>query len=161
MTPTETAAARAAGQGRRLVPVLLIEDNPADIRLTLEASSAAGLTRMDVITAGDTAMAYLRREPPYQDAPRPGLVLLDLNLPHVDGRHVLTATKTDPDLHTIPVIILTTSAAPPEIELAYREHANCYLVKPLGFTALAHTFDIISAFWLDIVTLPPTQEGTR
>ena len=160
MTTTHTAT-RGTGLGRRLVPVLLIEDNPADIRLTLEASSAAGLTRMDVITAGDTAMAYLRREPPYQDAPRPGLVLLDLNLPHVDGRHVLTAIKTDPDLHTIPVIILTTSAAPPDIELAYREHANCYLVKPLGFTALVDTIEIISAFWLDTATLPPTREDPR
>ena len=160
MTTTHTAT-RGTGLGRRLVPVLLIEDNSADIRLTLEASSAVGITRMDVITDGDTAMAYLRREPPYQDAPRPGLVLLDLHLAHVDGRHVLNAIKTDPDLHTIPVIILTTSAAPPDIELAYREHANCYLVKPLGFTALAHTFDIISAFWLDTVTLPPTQDETR
>ena len=160
MTTTETAT-RTTVLGRRLVPVLLIEDNSADIRLTLEASSAVGITRMDVITDGDTAMAYLRREPPYQDAPRPALVLLDLNLPRVDGRHLLTAIKTDPDLHTIPVIILTTSNAPPDIELAYREHANCYLVKPLGFTALAHTFDIISAFWLDTVTLPSTREDPR
>ena len=111
-----------------------------------------------MITDGDTALAYLRHQPPYQDAPRPGLVLLDLNLPHVDGRHVLTAIKTDPDLRTIPVIILTTSNAPADIELAYREHANCYLVKPLGFTALAHTIEIISAFWLDTVTLPPTRK---
>src|SRR5664279_3898140 len=159
MTTTETTS-RTTGLGRRQVPVLLIEDNPADIRrLTLEASCTAGLTRMDVITDGDTALAYLRREP-LPGRPRPGLVLLDLNLPRVDGRHVLTAIKTDPDLHTIPVIILTTSAAPPDIELAYREHANCYLVKPLGFTALANTIEIISAFWLDAATLPPTREDS-
>src|SRR5664279_1080109 len=111
MTNTETAT-RTTILGRRLVPVLLIEDNPADIRLTLEASSTCGLTRLEVITDGDTALAYLRHQPPYQDAPRPGLVLLDLNLPGIDGRHVLTAIKTDPDLHTIPVIILTTSNTP-------------------------------------------------
>jgi CheY-like chemotaxis protein len=99
MTNTETAT-RTTILGRWLVPVLLIEDNPADIRLTLEASSACGLTRLEVITDGDTALAYLRHQPPYQDAPRPALVLLDLNLPGVDGRHVLTAIKTDPDLHT-------------------------------------------------------------
>lgn len=160
MTTTETATG-GTGLGRRLVPVLLIEDNPADIRLTLEASSSVGITRLDVITDGDTAMAYLHRQPPYQNAPRPGLVLLDLNLPRVDGRHVLTAIKIDPDLHTIPVIILTTSSAPANIELAYREHANCYLVKPLGFTALANTIEVISAFWLDTVTLPPTREDPR
>ena len=157
MTNTETAT-RTTILGRRLVPVLLIEDNPADIRLTLEASSTCGLTRLEVITDGDTALAYLRHQPPYQDAPRPGLVLLDLNLPGIDGRHVLTAIKTDPDLHTIPVIILTTSSAPADIELAYREHANCYLVKPLGFTALANTIEIISAFWLD-TRHPATHPG--
>ena len=160
MTTTETVT-RATILGRRLVPVLLIEDNPADIHLTLEASSTCGLTRLEVITDGDTALAYLRHQPPYQDAPRPGLVLLDLNLPRVDGRHVLTAIKTDPDLHTIPVIILTTSSAPADIELAYREHANCYLVKPLGFAALANTIETISAFWLDTVTLPTTRGDPR
>jgi len=160
MTSTERAT-RTVGAGRRLVPILLVEDNPADIRFTLEAVSDAGITRMDVVTDGDAALAYLRKEPPYHDATRPGLVLLDLNLPRVDGRQVLTAIKTDPDLHTIPVIILTTSGAPPDVELAYREHANCYLVKPLTFTALADTIEIISAFWLDTVTLPATRGNHR
>ncbi len=160
MTNTHTDTS-ATVLSRRMVPVLLIEDNPADIRLTLEASSAAGLTRLEVITDGDTALAYLRNQPPYRDAPRPALVLLDLNLPRVDGRDVLTAIKTDLDLRTIPVIILTTSSAPSDIELAYREHANCYLVKPLGFMALAHTIESISAFWLDTATLPPTREDQR
>jgi len=150
MTTTHTDT-RTPVLGRRPVPVLLIEDNPADIRLTPEASSACGLTRLKVITDGDTALAYLRHQPPYQNAPRPGIVLLDLNLPRVDG----TAIKTDPDLHTIPVIILTTSSAPEDIELAYREHANCYLIKPLGFTALANTIE------LDTATLPPTREDQR
>jgi len=139
------------------VPIVLVEDNPADIRLTLEAVSAAGITGMEVVTDGDAAVAYLRQEPPYRGAPRQGLVLLDLKPPRVDGLHVSTAIKTDPDLHTIPVITGTTSSAPLDVELAHRVHANWYLVNPLTVAALAHTIDTISAFWLDTVTLPTTR----
>ena len=138
------------------IRLLLIEDDPGDSRLVREALSETGTVRFDLVRAADLAegLAILAAQP--ADA-----ILLDLNLPGVDGRHVLTAIKTDPDLHTIPVIILTTSSATSDIELAYREHANCYLVKPLGFTALADTIEVISAFWLDTVTLPPTWEDSR
>jgi len=142
--------------GGSAVVILLVEDNPGDIRLTREALHGCGITNpMDVVTDGAAALAYLHREPPYHNAPRPGLVLLDLNLPRVDGGQVLTVIKTDPDLRTIPVIILTTSAAPTDVEESYRRHANCYIVKPPTFTELAHAIDGIGAFWLDLVTLPP------
>jgi len=146
----------AATAGRR-VPILLVEDNPGDIRLTREALRGGGITNpMDVVTDGAAALAYLHGEPPYADAPRPGLVLLDLNLPRVDGGQVLAMIKTDPDLCSIPVIILTTSAAPTDVDLAYRRHANCYIVKPPTFTEFAHAINGIGAFWLDLVTLPPS-----
>ena len=143
--------------GGPAVVILLVEDNPGDIRLTREALHGCGITNpMDVVTDGAAALAYLHREPPYHNAPRPGLILLDLNLPRVDGGQVLTVIKTDPDLRTIPVIILTTSAAPTDVEEAYQRHANCYIVKPPTFTELAHAIDGgIGAFWLDLVTLPP------
>jgi len=144
------------GPAGRSVVILLVEDNPGDIRLTREALHGCGITNpMDVVTDGAAALAYLHREPPYHNAPRPGLILLDLNLPRVDGGQVLTVIKTDPDLRTIPVIILTTSAAPTDVEESYRRHANCYIVKPPTFTELAHAIDGIGAFWLDLVTLPP------
>ena len=147
---------RPAATAVRGVPILLVEDNPGDIRLTQEALRAGGITNpMDVVSDGAAALAYLHREPPYADAPRPGLVLLDLNLPRVDGGQVLTAIKTDPELRTIPVIILTTSAAPTDVEAAYQRHANCYIVKSPTFTELAHAINGIGAFWLDLVTLPP------
>ena len=139
------------------VPMLLVEDNPADIRLTREALRGCGITNpMDVVTDGAAALAYLHREPPYHHTSRPGLILLDLNLPRLDGGQVLTVIKTDPELRTIPVIMLTTSAAPTDVEAAYQQHANCYIVKPPAFTEFAHAINGIGGFWLDLVTLPPT-----
>ena len=156
ISTTEHLPRTAATVGRG-VPILLVEDNPGDIRLTREALRGGGITNpMDVVSDGAAALAYLRREPPYADAPRPGLILLDLNLPRVDGGQVLTMIKTDPDLCSIPVIVLTTSAAPTDVDLAYRGHANCYIVKPPTFTELAHAITGIGAFWLDLVTLPPS-----
>ena len=155
ISTTEHPPRPAATAGRR-VSILLVEDNPGDIRLTQEALRGGGITNpMEVVSDGAAGMAYLHQEPPYAGAPRPGLVLLDLNLPSVDGGQVLTMIKTDPDLCTIPVIILTTSAAPTDVDLAYRRHANCYIVKPSTFTEFAQAINAIGAFWLDLVTLPP------
>ena len=147
---------RPAGTAGRGVPILLVEDNPGDVRLTREALRGCGITNpVNVVNDGAAALAYLHREPPYDQAPRPGLILLDLNLPRVDGGQVLTVIKTDPELRTIPVIILTTSAAPTDVEAAYQRHANCYIVKSPTFTELAHAINGIGAFCLDLVTLPP------
>jgi CheY-like chemotaxis protein len=155
--PKPTGTAGTAGTAGPAVPILLVEDNPADIRLTREALRGCGITNpMDVVTDGAAALAYLHRDPPYHDSPRPGLVLLDLNLPRLDGAQVLlTVIKTDPDLRTIPVIILTTSAAPTDDQAAYQRHANCYIVKPATFTEFARAINGIGGFWLDLVTLPP------
>jgi chemotaxis family two-component system response regulator Rcp1 len=136
-------------------PILLVEDNQADVRLTREAIATLGMDiDLAVVTDGDAALAYLRSEPPYDAAPRPVLVLLDLNLPRVDGKQVLAEIKDDPELRTIPVIILTTSAAAPDVDLAYQRHANCYIVKPLTFADFGRAMERIGAFWLDLVALP-------
>jgi CheY-like chemotaxis protein len=145
---------------RPAVPILLVEDNPADVRLTREAFASARVANpVDVVTDGDAALAYLRREPPYADAPQPGLVLLDLNLPRVDGKTVLAEIKGDPVLRSIPVIVLTTSSAPVDVQAAYQHHANCYIVKPLSFAAFAHAIASIGAFWLDLVMLPKAENA--
>lgn len=136
-------------------PILLVEDNQADVRLTQEAIAGTGMgISMDVVTDGDEALAYLRRAGPFADAPRPVLILLDLNLPRLDGKQVLAEIKSDPDLRTIPVIVLTTSAAAPDVESAYHGHANCYIVKPLTFADFGRAMERIGSFWLDLVALP-------
>ena len=146
---------RPAGTAGRAVSILLVQDNPGDIRLTREALHGCGITNpMDVVTDGAAALAYLHREPPYDQARRPGLVLLDLNLPRLDGGQVLTVIKADPDLRSIPVIMLTTSGEPADVEAAYQRHANCYIVKPPTFTEFARAINGIGGFWLDLVTLP-------
>lgn len=153
---------RATGRGAHpargdegAVRILLVEDNPADVRLTREALAAAGITtRVDAVLDGEAALAFLRREAPYREAFRPSLILLDLNLPRKDGREVLAAVKADPDLLDIPVIVLTTSTAPSDIDVAYRNHANCYVTKPERFADLVRAFGAVKLFWLDLVTLP-------
>lgn len=140
----------------RTVEILLVEDNPADVRLTREALHDARIAnRLHVVIDGEKALAFLRRQPPYEDAPRPGLVLLDLNLPRVDGREVLAQIKTDPELHSIPVIVLTTSKAEGDILLSYDRHANCYITKPVDFAEFVSALQSLESFWLAVVTLPP------
>lgn len=137
------------------VEILLVEDNPADVRLTREALRDAKLaTRLHVVGDGEAALAFLRRQPPFEAVPRPGIVLLDLNLPRVDGRQVLDELKTDPSLHTIPVIVLTTSAARDDVLACYARHANCFVTKPLNFQDFVNAVRIIGNFWLSLVTLP-------
>src|SRR5919108_1853681 len=137
------------------VEILLVEDNPADARLTREVFEGGRLTtHLNVVADGEEALAFLRREGPYADSPRPKLVLLDLNLPRKDGREVLQELKSDPALSRIPVIVLTTSAAEADILHSYDLQANCFITKPLD---LDEFFDVVRAiedFWLTTARLP-------
>lgn len=138
------------------VEILLVEDSPADVRLTIEALRQARLAnRLHVVGDGEEAMDFLHRRPPYEDAPRPGLMLLDLNMPKMDGREVLSRVKADPDLHHIPVVVLTTSSAEHDILYSYEQHANCYITKPVDFGEFLSALQMLGDFWLSVVRLPP------
>lgn len=140
----------------RTIEILMVEDNPGDVRLTREALKGSKvLHRLNVVEDGVAALEFLRREPPYEDAPRPDIVLLDLNLPKKDGREVLSAIKADPALRSIPVVILTTSQAEEDVLRAYNLNANCYVTKPVDFDQFMRIVRTIEEFWLNIVTLPP------
>ena len=116
----------------RAIEILLVEDNPGDARLTLEAfKEGKVINNLSVVTNGVDALAYLRHEGPYADASAPDVVLLDLNLPKMDGREVLAAIKDDENLKAIPVVVLTTSASEDDVARAYGHHANCYITKPV------------------------------
>jgi two-component system, chemotaxis family, response regulator Rcp1 len=135
--------------------VLLVEDSPGDARLTQEAFRVAdGEMRLHVALDGVEAISFLRREGVHLCAPRPDLILLDLNLPKMDGREVLAEIKQDDTLKTIPTVILTTSDAEEDIEIVYRLRANCYLTKPVEFDAFESLVKCISDFWLTRVSLP-------
>lgn len=139
----------------RLVETLLVEDNEADVRLTREVfADGRVLNKLNVVRDGEEAMAFLKRRPPYQDAPRPDLVLLDLNLPRKDGREVLAEMKADEDLRLIPVVILTTSRADADVMRTYELHANCYIVKPVDLGQFIEVVRSIEDFWLKLVRLP-------
>jgi chemotaxis family two-component system response regulator Rcp1 len=141
--------------------ILLVENSPGDVRLTQEAfREADGGVRLHVAVDGLEAISFLRREGAHGEAPRPDLILLDLNLPRMDGRRVLAAIKQDEDLKTIPTVILTTSEAEVDIEAVYQRRANCYLTKPVEFDAFESLVKSISDFWLTMVRLPP-QMRTR
>jgi chemotaxis family two-component system response regulator Rcp1 len=136
--------------------VLLVEDSPGDVRLTHEAFREANRAIvLHVATDGVEAMAFLRQEPPHHHAPRPDLILLDLNLPRMDGREVLGLIKKDDTLKTIPTVILTTSDAEVDILKSYELHANCYLTKPVQLAAFELLVKSINDFWLTTATLPP------
>jgi chemotaxis family two-component system response regulator Rcp1 len=140
----------------RPVQVLLVEDSPSDAAMTIEAMHEGRIVnQVHVATDGEVAMAFLRRQGTYTDAPRPDLILLDLNLPRMDGREVLRAVKDDPILRTIPVIVLTTSAAEADIIKSYELHANAYVTKPVAFDAFLAAVRGIEDFWLALVHLPP------
>jgi len=142
----------------RLVPieVLLVEDDPGDVLMTREAFEEHKVgNRLSVVSDGVEALAYLRRQGPYADAPRPDLVLLDLNLPRRDGREVLAEIKNDPELLDIPVVVLTTSQAEEDVLRAYNLNANCYVTKPVDFDQFMRIVRTIEDFWLTVVTLPP------
>lgn len=138
-----------------VVDVLLVEDNPGDVRLTKEAlKEGKMLNELHVVQDGVEAMAYLRKEGEYAGAPRPDLVLLDLNMPRKDGRQVLAEIKADKDLKRIPVVILTTSEAEEDIVKSYDLHANCYITKPVGLEQFVKVVKGIEDFWLSLVKLP-------
>ena len=135
--------------------VLLVEDNPSDVYLTQVAfKRSSAETQIHVVEDGIQAMAFLRQEGPYASAPRPDLVLLDLNLPRKHGHKVLREIKEDPDLKGIPVIILTTSTAEADINLCYEDHANCYIAKPVDFDQFEKVVREIETFWFQCVKLP-------
>ena len=141
---------------KRTVQILLVEDNPADVRLTTEAFLESNVEhRMHVASDGVQALAYLRREAPHEQASKPDLVILDLNLPRKDGREVLAEIKSDPALKRIPVLILTTSQAEADVVQCYDLHANCVLSKPLPFDRFVASVASLRDFWLGAVTLPP------
>jgi chemotaxis family two-component system response regulator Rcp1 len=138
------------------IEILLVEDSSGDVRLTREAFRDANmLIQLHIASDGVEAMAFLRREGAYSHAPRPALVLLDLNLPRMDGREVLARIKGDDDLKTLPTIILTTSDAEADISKSYQLQANCYLNKPVRFDAFESLVKSINDFWLTKVKLPP------
>ena len=135
--------------------ILLVEDSPGDVRLTREAfRSVDKALRLHVAVDGVEAISFLRRQGIHAEAPRPDLILLDLNLPKMDGRQVLAEIKRDDDLKTIPTVILTTSASQEDIEAAYQLRANSYFTKPVEYDAFEGLLKSIIKFWLTIVRLP-------
>jgi chemotaxis family two-component system response regulator Rcp1 len=138
------------------IEILLAEDNPGDIRLTQQALKDSKMhNNLHVVNDGEQAVAFLRNESPYEDAPRPGLFLLDLNMPKKDGREVLEEIKDDPVLRRIPTVVLTTSKADQDVLAAYQLHANAYITKPVDFDQFIEVVQGIREFWLSIVRLPP------
>ena len=145
----------------RPVEILLVEDSPADVALTEEALLESKLhNNLHVVTDGEAAMAFLRRQDPYGAAPRPDLILLDLNLPKKTGREVLAEIKSDVSLSLIPIVIMTVSKDERDILESYRLHANCYIRKPVKFVEFIEIVKSIESFWFTIVTLPPNA-GTQ
>jgi CheY-like chemotaxis protein len=139
----------------RPIEILLVEDSPSDTDLTVEALAAAKIcNRLSVVEDGVQAIQFLRREGTYAQAPRPDLILLDLNLPRKDGREVLAEIKADPKLQSIPVVVLTTSHAEKDVLCAYALHANCYILKPVDFRQFMDVVRAVESFWLTVVKLP-------
>jgi two-component system, chemotaxis family, response regulator Rcp1 len=140
----------------RPVDILLVEDNPGDVRLIQEAlRDGKILNRLSTVSDGQAAMALLRKQGSYAQAVRPELILLDLNLPRKDGREVLREVKMDPDLRSIPIVIVTSSPAEEDILKSYNAYANCYITKPLGLQKFMTVVKSIEDFWVHIVKLPP------
>jgi chemotaxis family two-component system response regulator Rcp1 len=137
------------------IEILLVEDNPGDVELTRIAFREAKVRNpLRVVADGVQAMAYLRQEPPFQDARRPGLILLDLNLPRVDGREVLRTVKSDPDLRRIPVCVISSSCRDSDILRSYDLHANSYISKPVAIASLVQIVSQLMEYWLRTVLLP-------
>jgi chemotaxis family two-component system response regulator Rcp1 len=138
------------------IEILLVEDNPADVDLTQETLAYAKIrNRLHVVTDGEEALEFLRRQGRYSDAVRPDVILLDLNLPRKDGREVLEELKADPDLRSIPVVVLTSSDAEKDVVRSYDLGANCYVTKPVDLDQFASVVRTIEDFWFIVVKLPP------
>lgn len=137
------------------VNILLVEDNPADARLIEEVFKDTNVkNRIFVVKDGVEAMDFLYNENNYVDAPKPEIILLDLNLPRKDGREVLKEVKANEDLKSIPIVILTTSSAKEDVIRTYNNHANCYITKPVDFDQFLQVINAIEDFWLKVVNLP-------
>ena len=144
----------------RTAELLLVEDNPGDVRLTIEAlKEGRVINNLTVVKDGEEAIAALRRQGKYANAPRPDLILLDLNLPRKGGLEVLEEIKQDRDLKQIPVVVLTTSRAEQDVLRTYDLHANCYIVKPVDLNQFMNVVQSIKSFWLALVTLPPHEQS--
>jgi CheY-like chemotaxis protein len=140
----------------RPIEILLVEDNPSDVSLTEEALlEGKVLNNLNAVEDGVEALEYMRREGRYTHAPRPDLILLDLNLPRMDGREVLGEIKADKSLRRIPVVILTTSEAEEDIIKTYNLQANCYVTKPIDLDQFVKVVKSVEEFWLSVVKLPP------
>jgi chemotaxis family two-component system response regulator Rcp1 len=147
-------------EGGTATEVLLVEDSPGDVRLTREAFRNAALPiRLHVAADGVEAMAFLRREGAFAGVPRPDFILLDLNLPRMDGREVLAHIKGDPDLKSIPTIILTTSDADADVVKSYRLQASAFLTKPVQLDAFESLVRSVGSFWLTKVKYPRREPG--
>jgi two-component system, chemotaxis family, response regulator Rcp1 len=143
------------------IEILLVEDSAGDVRLTREALRDAKVqNNLSVVSDGQDAMSFVRRQGKHANAPRPDLILLDLNLPKMGGREVLERIKLDPDLRTIPIVILTTSAAEEDILRSYELHANCYITKPVDLNQFLKIVQTIDSFWLAIVKLPQQRQDS-
>lgn len=139
----------------KLIDILLVEDNPGDVDLTREALEESKIkNNLYVAIDGQQALDFLYKKGKYSDSPKPDLILLDLNLPNIDGRTVLENIKEHKDLRRIPVVILTSSKAEEDIIKAYNLHANCYVQKPLDFNSFTEMVKNIELFWMGIVVLP-------
>lgn len=144
----------------KIVEILLVEDNPGDVRLTKEALKESTIPhRLHVVGDGEAAVEFLRREGIYSHSPRPDLILLDLNLPKKDGRQVLDDIKKDESLREIPVVVLTTSKAASDVNSAYELQANCYIQKPVDLHRFWDIIRSIEGFWLARASLPSKQDG--
>jgi len=139
----------------RQAEILLVEDNPADVLMTRSAFEDFKITNtLHVVDDGVEALEFLRGQGAFAGSPRPDLIMLDLNLPRMNGREVLAEIKADPELRHIPVVVLTTSRAEQDILEAYDLHANCYIVKPVGFVNFVEAIKSIKSYWFSLVTLP-------
>lgn len=144
----------------RPVEILLVEDSPSDAELALEALREAKVrNHLSHVEDGVEAMRFVRRQGEYAQAPRPDLILLDLNLPRKDGREVLSEIKADEELRSIPVVVLTTSRAEQEVLRTYKLQANCYITKPVDFEQFLQLVRSLESFWLYVVTLPGLAPG--
>jgi chemotaxis family two-component system response regulator Rcp1 len=145
-------------KGAPPVEILLVEDNPGDVRLTREALKEGKVyNNLHWSKDGVEALEFLKREGKHANAPRPDIILLDLNLPKKDGREVLAVIKRDAELKQIPVVVLTTSKAEEDVLKSYELHANCYVTKPVDLEKFIQVVQSIDRFWLTVVTLPPAD----
>lgn len=141
-----------------LIEILMVEDNPGDVELAREALTEASMRKnLTVVEDGEQGLSLLRREGRFENAQRPDLILLDLNLPTIDGREVLAEIKSDPDLRRIPVVILTSSQDENDVSQTYDLHANAYVVKPVDLDKYMQVIKAVEGFWLGFVKLPARE----